>query len=143
MSNIKIRLTVVLPGSTLLSQEETCKLQNVTVKTESGKPVVKDGKVLTEPVLLPDKHKFNHFEIKVMHKGRPEVLKVATRKSKPAKQVIRLSEEAYKEFINSSIVPYKFKGVWKGLTDNQRIKWHCQQIADALGGTLDSFVVLE
>lgn len=143
MSTSKIRLTIALQGGVLLSQEETCKLQDVVVKTESGKPKIKDGKVVTEPTLLPDKHKFDHFEIKVMEGTRPEIIKVATRKCKPALQVINLSEEAYREFINPAIMPYKFKGVWKALTENQRVQWHCEQIANAMGGTLKSFVILD
>lgn len=143
MSTSKIRVTITLPGGVLLTQEEACKPQNVTVKTESGHPKVKDGKVVTEQVLVPDSKKHDHFEIKVMDKGRPEVLKVSTRKCKPAKQVISLSEEAYDEFTNPNLTPYKYKGVWKGISKNQRIQWHCQQIAEAIGGTLDSFVVLE
>lgn len=143
MSTTKIRLSIVLPGRTLLSQEETCKLQDVVVKTQSGKPMVKDGKIVTQPTLLPDKHKFNHFELKVVDRGKPEVLKVATRKCKPATQVISLSEEAYDNFIDPLFTPYKFKGVWKNLSKNQRILWHCQQIAEAMGGRFDSFVVLD
>lgn len=143
MSTSKIRLSIVLPGSTLLSQEETCKLQTVTVKDKNGRPKVKDGRIVTQEILLPDKHKFSHFEIKVMDKGKPEVIKVATRKSRPATQVISLSEEAYENFIDPTFTPYKFKGVWKALTDNQRIQWHCKQIAEAMGGRLGSFVVLD
>ena len=142
MTTTKIRLSIVLPGSTLLSQEETCKLQTVTVKTESGHPKIKDGKIVTEEVLVPDHRKFDHFQIKVMDKGRPETIKVSTRKSKPATQVISICEEAYREFINPNAMPYKYKGVWSALTDNQRIMWHCQQIAEAMGGKLESFVVL-
>lgn len=143
MSTTKIRLSIVLPGGTLLSQEEACKPQNVAVKTESGHPKVKDGKVVTETVLVPDKSKYDHFEIKVMDKGRPETLKVSTRKCKPATQVISLSEEAYDEFTNPNTIPYKYKGVWRSLTKNQRVQWHCQQIAEAMGGRLESFVVLD
>ena len=143
MSNIKIRLSVTLPGSVLYSQEETCKLQDVAVKTEGGYPMVRDGKVVTEPTLVPDKSKFDHFEVKVMDKGKQETIKVSTRKCKPASQVISLTEEAYNEFISPSPTPYKFKGVWKSLTNNQRIQWHCEQIAEAMGGKLDSFVVLD
>jgi len=142
MSTSKIRLSIVLPGRTLLSQEETCKLQTVTVK-ENGKPVVKNGKLATKDIVLPDNHKFDHFEVKVMDKGKPEVLKIATRKCRPATQVVSLSEEAYDYFTDSSTTPYKFKGLWKNLTANQKIQWHCQQIAEAMGGRLDSFVVLD
>ena len=143
MSTSKIRLSIILPGSVLLSQEETCKLQDVVVKTESGHPKVKDGKVVTETVLKPDSTKFDHFQMEVMDKGKPEVIKVSTRKCKPATQVISLSEEAYEEFTNPAIVPYKYKGVWKSITNNQRVLWHCQQIADAMGGKLESFVILD
>lgn len=143
MSTTKIRLSITLPGGVLLSQEETCKLQNVAVKTESGRPKIKDGKVVTEPTLVPDRSKFDHFEVKVMDKGKPEILKVSTRKTKPATQVISLSEEAYEYFVDPFAIPYKFKGIWRSLTDNQRVQWHCMQIADAMGGKLESFVILE
>ena len=143
MSTSKIRLSIVLPGSTLLSQEETCKLQTRTVKTASGKPKVENGKVVTEEVLVPDRSKFSQFELKVMDKGKPETIMVSVPKSRPATQVISLSEEAYDYFTDPMAIPYKFKGVWKGLTPNQRVQWHCQQIAEAMGGRLDSFVILE
>ena len=143
MSTTKIRLSIVLPGSTLLSQEETCKLQNVVVKTEGGNPKIKDGKVVTKPALVPDRSKFDHFEVKVMDKGKQETIKVSTRKCKPATQVISLSEEAYDYFVDPFSTPYKFKGVWKSLTKNQKVQWHCQQIAEAMGGKLESFVILE
>lgn len=143
MITTKVRLSIALPGSVLLSQEETCKLQNMVVRTESGKPKMKDGQVIREPKLVPDSSKFHHFEVKVMDKGKPETLKVATRKCKRATQVINLCEEAYNEMVNPNIVPYKYKGAWKGLTNNQRVQWHCQQIAEAIGGNLESFVVLD
>lgn len=143
MSTSKIRLSVALPGSVLYSQEETCKLQDVVVKTESGKPKVKDGKVVTEPTLVPDRSKFKDFELKVVDKGKAETLKISTRKCRPATQVISLSDEAYDYFVDGSTTPYKFKGVWRSLTKNQRVQWHCQQIAEAMGGTLDSFVILD
>jgi len=143
MSTTKIRLSITLPGSVMLSQEETCKLQTVTERTESGHVKVKDGKIVTKEVLLPDKHKFHHFELKVMDKGKPEILKIATRKCHRATQVVNICEEAYEEFIKPVPTPYKYKGVWKALTNNQRVQWHCQQIAEAMGGTLDSFVILD
>jgi len=62
---------------------------------------------------------------------------------KPATQVISLSEEAYNYFVDPFSTPYKFKGVWKSLTKNQKVQWHCQQIAEAMGGKLESFVILE
>ena len=122
MSTPKIRLSIVLPGSTLFSQEETCKLQ--------------------DNELVPDKSKFNHFQIQVMEKTTPVTLKVSTRKCRPASQVISLTEDAYEEFIGPS-APYKYKGVWKNLSKNQKVQWHCEQIAEALGGKLDSFVILD
>ena len=143
MSTSKIRLSIILPGSVLLSQEETCKLQTRPVKNASGNPKVENGKVVTEEVLVPDRSKFNQFEMRIMDKGKPETLKVSVRKSRPATQVISLSEEAYDYFTDPMAVPYKFKGVWKSLTANQRVQWHCQQIAEAMGGRLDSFVVLD
>lgn len=134
MTTTKIRLSIALPGGVLYSQEESCKLQQ---------PVVKNGNTIKEATLIPDKSKHKEFEVRLMDRGKPVSMKVSVRKSKPATQVINLCEEAYEEFINPNIIPYKYKGVWRGLTNNQRVQWHCQQIAEAMGGTLESFVVLD
>ena len=64
--------------------------------------------------------------------------------SKPAKQVINMSEQAY-DYMVGKVKPAQYKGEvgWGNMTVNQRVKYHAMQIADSLGGQLDSFEVLQ
>jgi hypothetical protein len=77
-----------------------------------------------------------------MDRGKKKTIKVFTRKNKPVKQVMRLSEEAYEYMVGSEIPP-KYKGVWKGLKPHEKLRWHCQQIADSMGGTVYDIQVLD
>jgi len=120
MSNIKVNLSILLQGSTMLSVEESTR-------------IAKDG----ERVI--DTHKHEKLEITV---GKGQTVKVFTRKCKPAKQIIHLTEEAY-EYMTGDNFPYQYKGVWKALKPNEKLRWHCNRIAESLGGTVDSIMVLD
>ena len=115
MDNIKINLTITLPGSVLVSKEES----------------LKNPKQTTEKT-----------EMELFYRGKKERLQIFTRKAKPAKQVINLTQEAYDNFISDNI-PHKFKGVWKGLSDKDKIRWWCQNIASSLGGTVGGFEIFD
>lgn len=123
MSNVKVNLSILLQGGTMLSVEESTR-------------IAKDG------TRVIDTHKHNKFELEVMDRGKKKTIKVFTRKNKPVKQVMRLSEEAYEYMVGSEIPP-KYKGVWKGLKLHEKLRWHCQQIADSMGGTVYDIQVLD
>ena len=73
-----------------------------------------------------------------------EVINVAVRKSKTVKQNIKLSKEAYDYMTDKAICPNpKLKKEWKKFTVNQRLQYHCGQIAEALGAIGFSFEVLD
>lgn len=115
MDNIKISLTVILPGSVMVSAEESAK----------------------NPLKTTDKS-----EMELFYRGKKERLQIFTRKTVPARQVINLTQEAYDNFISDNI-PYKFKGVWKGLSDKDKIRWWCQNIANSLGGQVAGIQVFD
>lgn len=142
MNNIKVNLSILLPGSTMLSVDESTRIVEEPVRTPGGRVKHQNGQPVTTQVKVMDVHKHNKFEIEVMNRGKKETIKVFTRKSKPAKQVIHLSEEAY-EYMVDSETPYQYKGVWKGLKPNERLRWHCNRIAESLGGTVDDIQVLD
>lgn len=123
MTNIKVNLSILLPGSTMYSVEESTRI------AVNGQRAI-------------DTHKHSKFEMDVMDRGKKSTIKVFTRKSKPAKQVIHLSEEAYNYF-TSDDVPYYYKGVWRSLKTSEKLRWHCQRIAESLGGIVDAIQVLE
>ena len=76
--------------------------------------------------------------------GNKEVLNVAVRKSKTVIQNIKLSKEAYDYMTDKAICPNpKLKKEWGKFTDNQRLQYHCRQIAEALGAIDFSFEVLD
>lgn len=120
MHNIKVNLSIILPGSTMLSVEETTRV------TKSGNRVL-------------DTKKCNKLEV-IANK---QSVTVFTRKCKPAKQVIHLNEEAYEYMTSAKEVPSKYKGVWRGLSENERLRWHCNQIAQDMGGVVDDIQVLD
>lgn len=121
MSEIKVNLSLTLPGGVLLSEQECSR--NSKKKKDC----------------------YDYFRMEVAdEKGNKEVLNVAVRKSKTAKQNIKLSKEAYDYMTDKTICPDpKIKKEWKKFTVNQRLQYHCRQIAEALGAISFSFEVLD
>lgn len=75
---------------------------------------------------------------------KKEVINVALRKCKTVKQNIKLSKEAYDYMTNADICPSpKLKKEWDKFSINQRLQYHCAQIAEALGAIGFSFEVLD
>ena len=143
MTSTKLSLSILLPGSTMFSEEESSKQLIKPVKNKSGKVVRKKGKVLTTTITVPDFDKHDSFTLRVEQKGKtPEQIRVFTRKSRPARQVINMSEEAY-QYMISKEQPAEFKGTWNSLTIYQKLLWHCNRIAASLGGTVENFQVLD
>lgn len=142
MDNVKVNLSILLQGGTMLSVEESTRIIEEPVRTPSGHIKYSKGKPVTKPVRVMDTHKHNKFELEVMNRGKKETIKVFVRKNKPAKQVIRLNEDAY-NYMVSNETPAQYKGVWKGLKPNEKLRWHCNRIAESLGGVVDSIQVLD
>lgn len=159
MIDVKMNLTVVLPGSTMVSKQECFKQLKEEVKDKKGH-VVKDRKgnikYKYRSVPDPDKHDVHH--LKVSDGKEDEVIHFYTRKCVPAKQVINISTAAYKYFIGtvapetfsapSGFQPYKpiwkmalRDQAWSVMSEEQKLRWHCRRIADTLGGTVEDFVV--
>lgn len=126
MSEIKVRLSLELPGSTMLSEQEC----SANSKVEEKK-----------------KDYYGYFNLKVASgKGKKskETLNIAVRKSRTARQNIKLSREAYDYMTDKELCPSpKLKKEWSKFTVNQRLQYHCRQIAEALGAIDFSFEILE
>lgn len=120
MSEIKVNLSLTLPGSVLLSEKECSK---------------------------NPKHCYSSFSMRIngdTKRKQKEVIHVKTRKSKPAKQNIKLSREAYDYMTDGKACPdLRLKKVWSNFTSAQRLQYHCSQIAEALGATDFTFVILD
>lgn len=100
MIDIKVNLTITLPGRVMISEVEY---------------------------------------LKKTHKKR--VFK--TGKTKDAKQVIKLSKEAY-NFMTSNYYPVNFKSKnWYQMSKKARLETHLKEIAEALGGKMQSYQIFE
>lgn len=121
MSEIKVILSLELQGGTMLSEKECSK--------------------------NPKKRKdyYDYFCMEVVDSdGNRKTINVAVRKSKTVKQNIKLSKEAYDYMTDKKICPDpKLNKKWDKLTLNQRLQYHCGQIAEALGAIGFSFEVLD
>lgn len=127
----KMSLTLVLPGSTMVSQQ-----------VAENKP-----KEFTEE----NKMSFMSYNSK---KGKGlEVITFRTRKSIPARQVLKMSREAYEAMLSDPTdskynkIVAKVKGklirVWDTMSEDTRIKKHCELIAHDMGAISFDYSVFE
>lgn len=127
----KLSLILVLPGSIMISQQ------------------VAENK----PEELTEEHKVLFKSYKSKKDKSPKIITFRTRKSIPAKQVLKMSQEAYKAMLEESTSPKydkviaKVKGklirVWDTMSEDARIKKHCELIAHDMGAIDFSYNILD
>ena len=127
MADAKLSLTVVLPGSTMMSPQEC-----------GENPSNYDRQFMVLSVKTYDKKTKKAF-------FRKEPLEFRTRKCKNATQVIKMSQEAY-EYMTSVACPEWFLnqgGIskWKRLSAEERLEFHLERTCKAMGGLSYSYVI--
>jgi hypothetical protein len=128
----KMSLIMILPGRIMVSQQ-----------VAENKP-----KEATELNTL----KFKSFNKKAK-KFVNEVITFRTRKSIPARQVLQMSKEAYKAMLEEPTSPKyskvvaKVKGklirVWDTMSEDARIRKHCELIAHDIGAIDFDYTVFD
>ena len=126
MSEIKVRLSITVPGAGMLSSQECEK--NPKESYNVTKLLVKNGR----------------------GKNSTELITVATRKNKTAKQSISITKEAYDYMVsnefNSSCSSLLFKypkHVWLKMTPKQRLEAHLSIIAESFNAIGFTYEVLD
>lgn len=146
MSEIKLNLSVVLPGSVMFSKEECLKTtQKVIEKTskKTGKTYKKTVKVLVDDLSKMDKHTTRVTEY-VDGKPVSEIITFHTRKCKPAAQSLNISKEAYDTMVDKMACPSWSKpSKWTTMSKKERLESHLQRIVDNLGGISYSYQIFE
>lgn len=144
MIDIKVSLTILVPGANMISKEESLKSIQKCV-TNKGKQVYKQGKPLMKEVLVEDLDKHDLNTILISNDKGKIVDRVTfyTRKSVPARRSMNLSREAY-DYMVSDMYPewYKLRN-WKNLTKEQRLAIHLERIAKNFGGEVEDFIVYD
>ena len=146
MTEIKLNLSVVLPGSVMFSKEECLKTtQKVIEKTngKTGKTYKKTIKVKVEDSDKMDKHSLVVTEY-VNKKPVYETITFQTRKCRPAAQSLNISNDAYKAMIDKMVCPSWSKpSKWSAMSKKDRLEAHLQRIVDDLGGVSYTYQVFE
>lgn len=117
---------MVIPGATMLSTQDCVKMSKKEAYDQSTLAInyqVKKGKKLIT---------------------KREVLHISTRKSKPARQNISISKEAYEYMTNAKEIPSsKFTKTWGRMSKAQRLEYHFGNMAEHFGATSFSYEILD
>lgn len=126
MNTTKVILTMIIPGATMMSEEQCKKLP----KKEGY-----DSHIMTLATKVKKDKKL------VVQK---EVFHINTRKSIPAKRVLCISDYAYKHMINSKEVPEaKYIKTWNKMNNSQKLEYYLNSIAFHFGALSFNYTVLE
>lgn len=137
MSEIKLSLSVILPGSVMLSKEECLKTTQKTITTKNGKK-----KTVTKVVEDWDKMEKHTMGVTDTDGTNPEIITFHTRKCKPATQSLNMSKEAYEYMIDKNSCPSWSKpSKWAAMSEKERLEAHLQRTVEHLGGTSYTYQV--
>lgn len=143
MIDIKLNLSIELPGSTMLSKEECFKTTHKVIekKTKAGKIYKKTIEVKVEDWDKMEKHS---MRVANTNGTNPEIITFHTRKCKPATQSLNMSKEAYEYMIDKDSCPSWSKpGKWAAMSEKERLEAHLQRTVEYLGGISYAYRVFE
>ena len=143
MIDVKISLTVALPGGVMVSKQACLK----NAKNNNSNLNEKQLETLFTVECCD-----THTLFVTNDKREREKIVYHTRKSKPALQVIQLSRDAYNYFVGDEAPAGYLPDLqyskardrsWKQALTEFKIVWHLQRIAESLGGQIKEFTVFE
>lgn len=118
LDSIKASLTITLPGRVMVSKEES---------------LVNSDSFYIEDIAIYD-----------VKRKKVEHLKVPTRKTIPATQVINVDYSCYQQYLQT---PPDFKEypkhIWAQMPKKERFRANAEYTAEALGGKLLEFTIYE
>lgn len=144
MEEIKVSLTIVLPGSAMFKKEECIKTVNKTIEKvnkKTGKKYKKNIEVQVESYDKVDKN-----SIKVSDKGgvNSEIITFTTRKCKPATQSLNINKEAFLDMMNKDSCPaWIKKNKWISMGKKERLESHLQRIMEHFNGLSYTYQVFD
>lgn len=143
-SDVKVNLTITLKGSVIMSKEECLK----TIQKEITKKNPKNGKAMYKKIIdiqVEDWDKCDKNVIKVSEKNNnnPETITFFTRKTKPAIQVIGISNKAYDYMISNVCPEWSTMSEWARMSKKAKLESHFNNIAEYLGGKVSSYQIFD
>lgn len=133
MSEIKLNLSIEIPGRTMFRENECLKKIERHLK-RNGKT-----RLLIDTVYDSDKTEKN-----ILASDKGDVYTYHTRKCIPARQTVNISKEAYTYMVGNDSAPSHITHkAWIGMSKKERLQTHLKIIADDLGGTSYTYKVFE
>ena len=122
----KVRLSIEVPGATMLSSQDCEKMSKKDAYDYSTLTISYKEKKGKKSVI------------------KKETLHINTRKSKPAKQCVSISKEAYDYMTDAKEIPSsKLVRTWANMSKAKRLEYHLNLIAENFGATSFSYEVLD
>lgn len=143
-NEIKVNLSIVLPGSTMFSKEECLKTTQKTVvkKSKTGKIYKKIITVKEPDYNKLEKHTFRTTKY-VEGKATLKVVTFYTPKTKSAAQSLNISYESYQYMISNECPYWSKPRVWNSLSKKERLEAHLQRLTEHLGGISYTYKVFD
>ena len=140
-TSIKINLSIVLPGRTMLSEQEC---SEKLIEFKYNKRTKKKERIVT---ITYDKNKVTPERLFLDYRdesGRyKEPIFFVTRNSIPAKKAINITKEAYDYMVSSECPEWAKMGEWKQLSRIKRLTQHMQRICENEGGISFEFQIFD
>lgn len=139
-TSIKVNLSIVLQGRTMLSEQECSKQLKDTIVKKGKK------KIITKTVYNKENNTENRIFLDykdndgIRHR---EPLFFMTRNTIPCKKSINISKEAYDYMVSSECPEWARAGEWKQLSRIKRLTQHMQRICENEKGISFEFQIFE
>lgn len=140
MDDVKLSLTVTLPGRVMFSKQECLKPLKKTVVDKRNRK--KEIDILVEDFAKTDDHSLV-VTTKVDGKDVRETINFRTRKCRPVTQVINMTSDAYNYMISAECPTWEKKKDWNKFSKKERLESHLHQTALHLGGLVKHYKVFE
>ena len=139
MDEIKVSLTIKLPGAVMWSKEECLKTIKEVITLKNGKK-----KTITKVVEDWDKMDKHTFKAVKLGKDKPETIVFYTRKCVPATQSINMNKDAYEYMTDKNSCPSWSKpSKWNSMSKKERLESHLQMITEHLDGISFTYQVFD
>ncbi len=127
MDEVKVRLSMEVPGATMLSSQD-CEKMSKKKEAYDHTTIVLEQKVKKGKKCIIKKETFH----------------INTRKSKPARRVLLISKKAYSFMTDASEIPAtRLLKSWKSMTAAQRLEYHLSLIAESFNASSFSYEILD
>lgn len=140
-TSIKVNLSIVLQGSTMMSEQE-CSKQLIEYKY--NKFTKKKEKVISRAYdtdkVTPNRLFLDYKDASGRHK---EPIYFMTRNTIPAKKSVNINKEAYNYMTSVECPEWAKLGEWKQLSKENRLKAHLQRMCEAEGGISFEYQIFE